>query len=144
MTCAVFELVVGARNARIAFEVVERLPSGKLGAVDLTQAATPPGFVEALFRKPSGEIVLKTCAVEAPASAGIASYATEDGFLDEIGTWQANALVHLQGSGTGRGFFPSRIVEFQVLELVRPFAGLATATPAPLAVDTNLPAVLVA
>jgi hypothetical protein len=131
VSCVVPRLVLGARNARIAFLVRERNAAGKLVPVDLTPAATAPGYVTAFFRKPSGAVVSVLCKVETPASSGVARYLTEAGFLDEAGRWEAQAHVHLAGAPTvGRGLFPSELVEFEVVAQLRPFAPAEASTPA--------------
>lgn len=117
------------------FGIKERVGS-RLVAVDLTDAAAAPGFVTAMFRKPSGEVVSVTCEVDTPTTAGLAFYATAEGFLDELGDWEAQAFVFIPGTTSGDGFFPSAIVTFRVLELLRPFSfqgpGPALATVLPL------------
>ena len=134
MACYLPRLTLGARNARIAFLVKERNAAGKLVPVDLTSAATPPGYVTAFFRKPSGAIVSVQCTVETPASSGVARYLTEAGFLDEAGLWEAQAHVHLDGAPTvGRGLFPSDLLEFEVVAQLRPFSPGAATIPLPAA-----------
>lgn len=145
MGCRVQKIALGARGLRIRFQVVERNAAGKLVPVDLTDAATAPGFVHAFFRTPSGEVRLVACVVETPATAGVAYYATEDGFLDEFGEWEAQALVSIPGVDEGEGFFPSLIVDFEVEPLLRPFVPLlGPAAPAAVELPVELPAPLVA
>jgi len=123
VSCKLPRLVLGSRNARIAFQVKERNAQGKLVPVDLTAAATPPGYVTAYFRKPSGALVMVPCEVESPASNGVARYLTEPGFLDEFGDWEAQAHVHLAGApALGFGLFVSEVVRFVVVEQLRPFS----------------------
>lgn len=130
MSCAKLRAFLGARGLRIVFHVTERDTTGVLVPVDLAAAATPPGYVTAFFRKPSGTIVSKPCSVTFPFSTGFASYFTEDGFLDEAGTWEAVALVYLAGEPTpGTGQFPSEIVEFEVVPFLRPFTPRPTMAP---------------
>jgi hypothetical protein len=126
VACVKPRAFLGARNLRIVFEIVERDALGKLVPVDLTAASSPPGFVDAFFRKPSGEVELVHCAVDAPQTDGLASYFTAAGFLDEAGDWEAQALVGIPGSGPGQGFFPSAFVLFEVVALLRPFSPAGT------------------
>lgn len=121
MACRIPTVVLGARNLRIVFRFVEDDGSGKLLPIDLTLAASAPGFAQAWFRKPSGEVVFRELEVDPSPTTGEAAYLTEDGFLDEAGTWEAQAAAMIPGTDPGQGFFPSRIVSFEVLPFLRPF-----------------------
>jgi len=142
--CVKQRVYLGARNLRIVFQFVERNAAGKLIAVDLTAAATSPGYVQALFRKPSREVVLVTCTVDSPPTDGLASYYTSPGFLDEHGDWEAQGLAHLAGApAPGRGFFPAAPVLFEVVALLRPFAPLEPIEPEAGDLELALPTVSV-
>lgn len=144
MSCAKLRAFLGARRLRFAFHVTERDASGQLVPVDLTAAASAPGYVTAFFRKPSGAVVSVPCAIDSPPSAGLASYYTADGFLDEAGTWETIAIVYLAGEPSpGTGEFPSELVEFEVVPFLRPFKPRATMTPSPQGLELEAPAVVV-
>jgi hypothetical protein len=139
VSCSLPEVALGARNLRVVFRFVERDGTGVLVPIDLTPAATPPGFLQAFFRKPSREVVMVPLVATTPAS-GEAHYLTADGFLDEAGLWEAQAAAMLDGAPTlGRGYFPSRLVSFQVLPFLRPFAPADLSVSRPAA--TTLPLV---
>lgn len=143
MACRIPTVVLGARNLRIVFRFVEDDGTGKLLPIDLTLAASSPGFAQAWFRKPSGELVSRTLEVDPSPTSGEAAYLTEDGFLDEAGTWEAEGAVMIPGTSPGQGFFPSRIVSFEVLPFLRPFQGADQVAPgdpitAPPAVEVEV------
>jgi len=128
----------------VVFHFLERDAAGKLVPVDLTAAASAPGYVEAFFRKPSREVVKVTCTVDAPPTDGLASYFTASGFLDEHGDWEAQGLAHLAGApAPGRGFFPGAPVLFEVVPLLRPFAPLEPIEPEAGDLELALPTVSV-
>lgn len=133
MACTKPRAFLGARNLRIVFAIQERNALGRLVPLDLAPALEPGGFVEAFFRKPSGEVVLVQCTVENPTTDGLASFFTPAGFLDEFGDWEAQALVGFPGATQTSGFFPSAFVTFEVVALLRPFAP-ATSEPLELEV----------
>lgn len=110
MSCRIPRIALGARNARIAFLFRERNAAGKLVPIDLTGATA-----QAFFRKPSGAVVSVALTLDAPPSLGIAYYLTADGFLDEAGTWEAQGQLYLDG------YFPSEIIELEVVPQLRPF-----------------------
>lgn len=45
------------------------------------------------FRKPSGDVVVKTASLYTDGSDGKMQYITESGFLDEDGTWSMQAMI---------------------------------------------------
>jgi len=104
---------LGGRAVLLTFEFVEE-DDGLEVPVSLAGAAALPGYVFAQFRKPSGAVVREFLQVLVPATAGLAAYSTAAGWLDEVGEWEAQAFAHL-ASGAGAGFFPSRVVRFEVL-----------------------------
>lgn len=122
MSCATPpQVVLGAVNLRIALAFQERNSMGKLVPVDLGPATIPPGTVQATFRKPSRALVTRPLSIDSPSSAGVASYVTAEGFLDEAGLWEVEGFAFLPGAPTaGRGYFPSRIVSFEVLPQIAP------------------------
>lgn len=132
--------MLGARNLRIVFRFVEDDGTGKLVPIDLTPAATPPGFLQAFFKKPSRALVMVPLVSTTPTS-GEAEYLTAEGFLDEAGLWEAQGAAMLDGAPTpGRGYFPARLVSFEVLPFIRPFPMLVgNATPAAVPVGLVAP-----
>jgi len=126
VTCSLPRIPRFARNVRLAGLVRERNAAGKLVPVDLALAATPPGAAFLQFRKPSGVEVRMEATVDVPTSAGAVYVLSPDGFLDEVGEWEVQALVYLPGALVGQGFFPSEVGRFEVV------FGLEPLTPAPV------------
>lgn len=132
MACTLPTVVLGARNLRIVFRFLERDGAGVLVPIDLTPAATLPGFAQAFFKKPGTRaVVMRPLVVSTPFTDGEAYYLTEDGFLDEAGIWDAQGAAMLDGAPlVGRGYFPSGIVSFEVLPFIRPFTPATQVAPA--------------
>jgi len=107
-----------ARNVEIRFQFVEWNEATEVfDAVDITGAFSGAGSAHAVFKKPSGQVVTEVLS-DGGASSGFASFFTNQTFLDEFGGWEAEGRVNLPGSGAGQGWFPSRIVRFEVERLL--------------------------
>lgn len=87
-----FELYVGDTGTEIGAIVKE---NGVV--VDLSGATTK----QIKFRKPSGAMVTKDAEFKTDGADGHLIYVTETGFLDESGTWVAQAYVVLATPWTG-------------------------------------------
>jgi hypothetical protein len=62
-----------------------------------------------VFKKPSGDLVTKTASFFTDGTDGIITYTTISGDLDEIGSWQLQAIIT-----EGSSVFHSEIESFKV------------------------------
>jgi hypothetical protein len=122
---------IGARGVLIEFAFVELDEEGNEVAVPLAGAVAAGGYAFAQFVKPGRGVERRFLQVVTPDTEGRAVYATEGGFLDEAGEWEAQGFVRL-ASGTGQGFFPSKVVRFEVLANLPGVSFPAMLTPDPV------------
>lgn len=142
MACVTLDVVQGSRGVLISFAFVERV-LGVMVPVDLTLAASSPGYVQAFFKRPDRTVVMVPAAVLS-AFDGLAGYLSEEGFLDLAGDWQAQAEAFLPGTGQGKGLFKSKVVRFEVLPSIRQFSAQVPGAASVLELGLEVPAVSVA
>lgn len=61
------------------------------------------------FRKPGGDVIQKAAVFSSDGTDGLIMYIVEDGLLDTLGTWSAQARV-----GSIDNLLPSEIIQFKV------------------------------
>jgi len=86
---------------------VQDCVSGTSTDMDVSAAST----LEMIFKSPSGVSSTKSAVVDTDGSDGKIKYATVDGDLNEVGTWQIQVKIVIGG-----GTFRSNVGSFKVYE----------------------------